>query len=133
MHECAANGGAGERALQALMSRDRHGFARASLPLLQSERNTPGYQRLMKLLARSDQFVSQLCDPDRFSKEASIDWRGRWFQFEPQLDTRLVQLLPGRNASQGNPVDSATTERVKLEIYCEEGHGACRIDLPLEH
>src|SRR6266850_7371092 len=112
MRECATNLPEGERTLQALMNRDRDGFVRASLPLLQSERETPGYQRLVRLLGRSDQFVSQLCDPDCFSKEASIELSREIVRFEPQLDTRLVQLLPGRNALLSDPANSAIAERV---------------------
>src|SRR5258708_13381266 len=95
MNECATNLAEGDRTLQALMNRDRDGFARASLPLLQSERDTPGYQRLLKMLARSDQFVSQLCDPDSFSKEESIEPARETVRMQPQLDTSLLQALPG--------------------------------------
>jgi hypothetical protein len=123
MNECAINLAEGERTLQALMNRDRDGFARASLPLLQSGRDTPGYQRLLKMLARSDQFVSQLCDPDSFSKEESIELAREIVRMEPQLDTRLVQWLPGRNAPLSDPANSATAERV-LELLEVVSSGA---------
>src|SRR5215470_5454383 len=55
------------------MELDGEGFVRASLGLVESGRDSPGYPPLMTLLARSDQMINQLCDPDAFSKEASIE------------------------------------------------------------
>src|SRR5262245_54460621 len=111
MQACAENASAGESALEALMNLDREGFMRASIPLLRSDQDAPGYQCLVKLLARSDQLVGRLCDPDCFSREAAIELARQIAQFEPQLDTRLVQLLPGRHSTLSNPSNFATIER----------------------
>src|SRR5207253_4667933 len=85
------------------------------LGLVESERDAPGYQLLMTLLTRSDQLVNQLCDPDAFSKEASIELARQLVVFDPKLDTRLVRLLPGRDRTLSSPADCATIERV-LEL-----------------
>ena len=81
------------------MSQDRDQFVRASLPLLQSNRNAPGYPQLSKLLARSDWLLTQLCDPDCFSKQASIELATQMVQFEPMLDTKLIRQLPDREST----------------------------------
>src|SRR5262249_14726551 len=70
---------------------------------------------LMTLLARSDQMINQLCDPDAFSKEASIELARKLVLFDPKLDTRLVRLLPGRDRTLTSPETCATIERV-LEL-----------------
>ena len=80
-----------------------------------SDRDSPGYPFLMTLLARSDQIVNQLCNPDAFSKEASIELARKLVLFDPKLDTRLVRLLPGRDRALTDPTDCATIERV-LEL-----------------
>lgn len=56
-----------------------------------------------------------LCDPDAFSKEASIELARQMVLFDPKLDTRLVRLLPGRDRTLTDPADCATIERV-LEL-----------------
>jgi HEAT repeats len=131
MQESENDPSGGERALRALMNRDSDRFVRASLPLLTSDREAPGHQRLVKLLARSDQLISLLCDPACFSKEAALELARQMVQFEPQLDTRLVQLLPGREATVSNAENIATIERV-LELL-EVVSTCARIVPPLAH
>src|SRR5205809_7974342 len=115
MEKCADDHAAGEWLLRDLMNQDGARFVRASLGLVESERDAPGYQLLMTLLTRSDQLVNQLCDPDAFSKEASIELARQLVVFDPKLDTRLVRLLPGRDRTLTNPANCATIERV-LEL-----------------
>ena len=131
MQTCAEDPSAGESTLHDLMSLDRERFVRASLPLLRTDRDGPGYQCLVKLLARSDQLMDHLCDPDCFSKEVAIELARQIVQFEPQLDTRLVQLLPGRNSTLSNTSNYATIERV-LELL-EVVSKSARIVPPLAH
>src|SRR6266567_4146436 len=91
MEECEDDPAAGERLLLALLELDGDRFVRSSLGLVESDRDSPGYKLLMTLLARSDQLINQLCDPDAFSKEASIDVARKLVLFDPKLDTRLVR------------------------------------------
>src|SRR5260221_1298871 len=115
MEECAEDPAGGERRLRALMERGGNRFVQASLGLVETDRDSPGYPLLMTLLARSDQIVNRLCDPEAFSKEASIDLARKLVLFAPKLDTRLVRLLPGRDRALTDPADCATIERV-LEL-----------------
>src|SRR5258708_31124382 len=115
MVECAEDSATGERLLRALLELDGDRFVRASLGLVGSDRDSPGYPFLMTLLARSDQIVNQLCNPDAFSKEASIELARKLVLFDPKLDTRLVRLLPSRDRALTDPADCATIERV-LEL-----------------
>jgi HEAT repeat protein len=115
MVECAEDPATGERLMRALLELDGDRFVRASLGLVGSDRDSPGYALLMTLLARSDQIVGQLCNPDAFSKEASIELARKLVLFDPKLDTRLVRLLPGRDRALTDPADCATIERV-LEL-----------------
>src|SRR6185436_13273643 len=131
MQACSENPSAGESTLRALMKLDLERFVLASLPLLRADRDASGYQCLVKVLSRSDLLVDQLCDPESFSKEAAIDLALQVVQFEPQLDTRLVQLLPGRNSTLSNTSNYATIERVLelLEVVAK----SARIIPPLAH
>src|SRR5260221_9425202 len=115
MEECAEDPAAGERRLRALMERGGNRFVQASLGLVETDRDSPGYPLPMTLLARSDQIVNRLCDPEAFSKEASIDLARKLVLFDPKLDTRLVRLLPGRDRTLTSPANCATIERV-LEL-----------------
>jgi hypothetical protein len=114
MQVCADDRPAGQRTLQSLMDENRQGFIGAAVAL-QSRPDAPGYEELMKLLARSDELVSRLCNPDFFTKEASIELARQILLFEPQLDTRLVRLLPVRGGTVSDIANSATIERI-LEL-----------------
>ena len=106
MQVCADDRPTGQRTLRSLMSENREGFIEAALAL-ESRPDAPGYEDLMKLLAQSDELVSQLCNPDAFTREASIELARQIVPFESQLDTKLVRLLPVREAA-----NSATIERI---------------------
>src|SRR5260370_19854081 len=114
MQVCADDRPAGRLALQSLMDEDRATFLRAALAL-RSDPDAAGYEELMKLLAQSDELARQLCDPDSFTREASIELARQMGQFEPQLDTKLVRLLPGRDGAVSDSANSAAIERI-LEL-----------------
>src|SRR5713226_10729625 len=95
MQVCADDRRTGQRTLRSLMSENREGFIEAALAL-ESRPDAPGYEDLMKLLAQSDELVSQLCNPDAFTREASIELARQIVPLESQLDTKLVRLLPVR-------------------------------------
>src|SRR5258708_2040266 len=102
MQVCADDPPTGQRTLRSLLDEDGEGFIRAALAL-RSHPDAPGYGELMKLLARSDELVRKLCDPDSFTREASVELARQMVQFEPQLDTKLVRLLPGREGTASDP------------------------------
>jgi HEAT repeat protein len=58
--------------------------------------------------------VPQLCDPELVDKNTSIELAQRIATIDPKLDTKLVALLPGRGAENGD-VKAEVSERV-LEL-----------------
>jgi hypothetical protein len=98
------------RALRSLVNEDQAAFVRASLPILQTDREATGYEELLKALAHCDQLVIELCDPASVGKEASREIARRIAQFDPQLDTKLALLLRGRKSNDASEI--AAIERV---------------------
>ena len=128
MQVCTDDSPGGERTLRSLMDEDGPGFIRTALAL-QSPPEAPGYQELMKMVAQSDELISHLCDSDAFTREAAIELARQMVQFEPQLDTKLVRLLPVPDGAVKR--EHAATERI-LELL--EAVSTCaRIVNPLAH
>jgi HEAT repeat protein len=102
------------QSLQALITEDQKVFLRASA-LLRAERDKPGFQPLIQLLAKNTGVIQQLCDPNLLDKEASIDLAQLIAGIEPGLDGKLVRLLPARGADTSDPAKTLAAERV-LEL-----------------
>src|SRR6266481_9515852 len=105
------NPGRAMQVLRGLFSEDPSGFVRASAPLL-SERDTPGSQPLIELLAQSVGVVELLCDPDFLDKQPSIDLAQRIAAIDPGLDSKLVRLLPDRGVNHSDPANTLGAERI---------------------
>jgi hypothetical protein len=101
-------------ALRGLISEDPREFAQASAALL-SEREKPGFQVLIEVLARSAGAVQQLCDPNLLDKKSSVALAQRFAAIDPALDSKLVQLLPGRGVEDSDPAKIHAAERI-LEL-----------------
>ncbi len=108
------NPGRAMQVLRGLFSEDPSGFVRTSAPLL-SERDTPGSQPLIELLAQSVGVVELLCDPDFLDKQPSIDLAQRISAIDPGLDSKLVRLLPDRGVNHSDPANTLGAERI-LEL-----------------
>jgi hypothetical protein len=102
------------QSLRALMEQDLTQFVRASAAL-RTHGDSPGFQPLIKLLAQNNGVLRQLCDPELLDKESSIDLAQRIARIEPELDSRLVRLLPGRGSDNSDPANALISERV-LEL-----------------
>src|SRR5216684_135147 len=118
---------AGGQLLRSAMGADHKDFLLAAATLLKGQPESRGSQEVLKLLAASDQAVRQMSDPDLFSKEESIELARRVAGIEPQLDTKLVRLLPGRNGTASESATAATVERT-LELL--EAVSKCARILP---
>jgi HEAT repeat protein len=102
------------QSLRALFENDQTQFVRASAAL-RTEGDNPGFQSLIKLLAQSSGVLRQLCDPELLDKDSSIYLVQQIAGIEPELDSRLVKLLPGRGSDNSDPANALTSERV-LEL-----------------
>lgn len=102
------------QSLRALIEEDQIQFVRA-VAALRTEGDSPGFQPLIKLLAQSNGVLRQVCDPELLDKESSIDLAQRIAGIEPELDSRLVRLLPGRGSDHADPANALLSERV-LEV-----------------
>jgi HEAT repeat protein len=100
------------KALRTLIDGDPSGFVQASALLL--ERDSPGCQHLVPILARNIAVVPQLCDPELLDRETAIELARRIVTIDPRLDTKLVLLLPGRG-SENCDIRAEVAQRV-LEI-----------------
>jgi HEAT repeats len=121
---------AGE-ALRFLMNEDSERFLRASLELARTEQDTPALERLMQLLANHGAVMQKLCDPELFDRKTSVELAQRLARAEPQLDTRLVRLLPGRDSMRGDAANLVEAERI-LELL-DAISGSARITSSLVH
>lgn len=125
----AEDGPACERALREVMSRDGAAFVRVAIRMLRGGHDKPGFQSLIPLLAESSETLAELCNPDNFEDRAeSLDLARRLAKIEPQMDTKLLRLLPGRNSDVS---DAIPAERV-LELLDAVPQSA-RIVAPLAH
>jgi hypothetical protein len=118
---------AGGQLLRSAMGADHKDFLLAAATLLKGQPESRGSQEVLKLLAASDQAVKQMSDPDLFSKEESVELARRVASIEPQLDTKLVRLLPGRSGTASESASAGTVERT-LELL--EAVSKCARILP---
>lgn len=70
---------------------------------------------LRQLLAQNDDVIVGLCDPAFLDKAMSIEVARRIAGIEPNLDTRLAKVIPGREQHELNPSEVAVSERA-LEL-----------------
>jgi hypothetical protein len=84
--------------LTGLIGEDPSGFVRAAAGLL-NERDNPGFQMLVQVLAGGGGVAKQLCDPDLLQKPSAIELAQKIAAIDPGLDGKLVRLLPGRGVS----------------------------------
>lgn len=102
-----------ERALRELMDQDGPQFVRGAVQMLRSGGDNPGLQSLIPLLAKSSEALRQLLGPDTpEDRAASIELARRLAKIEPDMDTKLLRLLPERDS---DPANSISAERV-LEL-----------------
>jgi HEAT repeat protein len=102
-----------ERALRNLMDLDGPQFVRGAVQMLRSGGDKPAFQSLIRLLAKSSETIRQWCGPDTpEDRAASIDLARRLAEIEPEIDTKLIHLLPDRDS---DPANSISAERV-LEL-----------------
>ena len=114
MEVCEEDPSAGGKQLRELMSTGMEEFLRAAAEL-KNESESRGSAEILKLLASSDQALKHMSDPDLFSKDESVELARRLASVEPQLDTKLVRLLPGRSSTDPESTTSAAVERT-LEL-----------------
>src|SRR5436309_14884905 len=114
MQTCDADAAAGGRALRSLMSEDPKDFLRASLSLLLAEPGAPGHEQLLKLLAGSDRVVEQVCDANLFTDKEAVELARMLAGAEPQLDTKLVRMLPQMSATYRRPANPESIDRVLM-------------------
>jgi hypothetical protein len=99
------------RVLRQLLQQDRKEFSRHALQSLQKGGDTAGHKYLITLLLQNGFLVEDLYDPEVFTKELSIGLALRIARIEPQFDSMLARLLPGRDG--GSPaVEGKVAERV---------------------
>src|ERR1022692_1079732 len=99
------------RMLRAMLVENPKKFSSGALQALLKGGDVRGHKYIITLLLQNGFLVEDLYDPEIFTKELSIALAQKLAQIEPQLDSRLARLLPGRG--DGSPeVQGKVAERV---------------------
>src|SRR5437868_1764821 len=100
--------------LEGLIGEDPSGLVRAAAGLL-NERDNPGFQTLIEVLAKGGGVAKQLCDPHLLDKPSAIALAQRIVAVDSGLDGKLVRLLSGRGVVDSDAKQIPGAERI-LEL-----------------